>query len=203
MKSDEKFRRICERLKLPTRCLRALAKRKHRFMMSVVQQRCWVRRTGMDAGRPVYVPAKITSSSSGKAMFTVINKAVPELAVETLKPLSAPSATTLLYYGVVADAVASNGMLPAVIAHTMEHALVDERKCALHQLNIATDKSIAPLDLINPAFCLHCSSQQHRNQEDLMLVLGRILRKMVIHRNEPPPPGHVEFLWGSEAKCGA
>ena len=109
-------------------------KKKNRYVMQILQQRCWVRASGCSAARPVYIPAKLLRSSNSRAMFKGTDHVVPHISTQKLA--AASEHTDFLCFNQVADAVAANALLPAKVAYEIPKSLVLSSRCDLHQSNL-------------------------------------------------------------------
>jgi len=83
LSTERKYEKVCSKLGISPDCLKAVKKTMGRYMLQILQQRCFVRASGQPA-RPVYIPPKVLRSSTGSALYRGMNEADhPSLIKET------------------------------------------------------------------------------------------------------------------------
>ena len=86
MKTKERFAAVIKKLKIPEWCLRGLKKKKHRFLMEIMQQRCFVQLPNHPASL-VYLPAKVLTKDNGECIGRWIDSVLPALSANSLGAL--------------------------------------------------------------------------------------------------------------------
>ena len=168
--------------------------------MQILQQRCWARGPQASA-HPVYIPAKLLRSSTGRAMFKGVDQVVPHISCKELA--AACDNVECVCWNQIADSVAANGLIPAKIAYDIPKCLVLSSRCDLHQSNLGVSQSCAAFELLNPTYCLHNVFKQEANQLDWVEVMGKLIKRITVHSGIPPPPGSIELSrWLAEATIG-
>ena len=153
----------------------------------------------MSKCRPVYIPAKVMESTTGKAYHAAIDSAVPSLSLDNLAKLAGAEHTDLFQWMCITDAHKSNKMCVAKAELEIPRALVDGRVCDLNQFNLGIKGPIKEYNILNPLFSLFNSFQFERNQLAITQASCKLLQKMKICRDVPSPAGAVEY---SEWLCG-
>ena len=134
VKSEARWKEVCQRLGVSLDCLRPLKKKKHRYVMQIMQQRCFLKTPKMQKATPVFILAKVMAIQTGESVFNTVDNSVPELISESTRPAVANSEAALLVS--VTDSCKANKAQPSKLAYDHGNAFIEAGRCDQHMGNI-------------------------------------------------------------------
>ena len=186
VKSKDRFAAVIKKLKIPEWCLRGLKKKKHRFLMEIMQQRCFVQLPNHPAS-PVYLPAKVLAKGNGECIGRCIDSSVPALSADNLSTLTDTRKAELLIQ-TVADMHNVNDGYPVNVALRNSRAFVDINRCEQHVGNLAVNGALEECgDVTKVGYQIYTCFQDATNQSKFMIATGRSLERMHVHEGMDPP----------------
>ena len=120
-----------------------------------------------DTSEPVYLPAKLLEEQTASNIAHAIECSLPELSSASLQSAAA-EVFEWVFVQLMGGHVAANRLSHSILAHRMPDVVIDDGRCAMHQIHLAFLGTVRPWSLTGPMYSLNTGFQNAGNQAKLI-----------------------------------